>query len=69
MLNDLSVDLDLFIDYYESKNYGLYALFLKKLDGLEYLKIQDKQCKIQIQDRIKDTYDRYKRECEQNSVS
>ena len=60
MLNDLSADLDLFIDYYESKNYGLYALFLKKLDGLEYLKIQDKQCKIQIQDRIKDTYDRYK---------
>ena len=59
MVDAPNVDLNLFIDYYHSTSSGLYALFLKRLDGLNYLKIQDPNCLTEIKNRIQYNSARY----------
>lgn len=59
MVNNPNVDLNLFIDYYPSTSSGLYALFLKSIDGLNYLKIQEPNCLTEIKDRIQYNSERY----------
>ena len=54
------IDLNQFIDYYDSPSRGIYALYLKELNGLEFLGVQELDALIGIQDRIQWIHNKFK---------